>query len=87
MDAARQRALVRASATTRKQKDKEGASSSAPKSINKGMPKRKSDGKDDRPFKKELGVLVVDKKHKQPSLPKPVHGVGKGLMTETNPVI
>ena len=64
MDAARQRALVRASATTRKQKDKEGASSSAPKGINKGLPKWKSDEKDDRLFKKEPGVPAADKKPK-----------------------
>ena len=87
MDAARQRALVRASAAVRKQKEKEGASSSAPKGVTKGTSKQKSDGKDDHPLKKGQGILAGDKKKpKQPSLLKPIHGAGKGLMTETNPV-
>ena len=55
MEATKQRALVRASATTHKKDDKEegkeGASSSAPKVIGKGAPKRKAEGKDDRPLK------------------------------------
>ena len=51
MDAARQKALVRASATTRKkeeekkEKGKERATSSAPKVVEKGAPKRKLTGR------------------------------------------
>ena len=60
MDAARQRALVRASAAVRKQKEKEGASSSAPKGVTKGTSKQKSDGKDDHPLKKGQGILAGD---------------------------
>ena len=54
MEATRQRSLVRASATARKKDDKgegkEGASSSAPKVIGKGAPKRNAEGKDDHPL-------------------------------------
>ena len=54
MEAARIRALVKASTATckKEEKGKEGASLSAPKVIEKGAPKRKADGKDDLPFKK-----------------------------------
>lgn len=51
MEAARQRALVRAAAASKK-KVKEGASSSAPKDVTKVPFKRKSEGKDDCPLKK-----------------------------------
>ena len=64
MEVARQRALVRASAVARKQKEKEGASSSAPKVVIKGSSKRKSEGKDDHPFKKGLVIPMVDKPKK-----------------------
>ena len=64
MEAARQRALVRASVVACKQREKEGAPSSASKGINKGTSRRKSDGKDDHPLKKGLGVPVVDKQRK-----------------------
>ena len=62
MEAARQRALVRASAAVRKkeekkEKGKEGASSSAPMVIGKGAPKRKVEGKYDRPLKKGMIAL------------------------------
>ena len=73
MDAARQRALVRVSTTVCKQNEKEGASLSALKGITKGTSKQKSDGKDDHPLKKGLGVPASDKKPKQPSLPKLGH--------------
>ena len=73
MDAARQRALVRVSTTVRKQNEKEGASLSALKGITKGTSKRKSNGKDDHPLKKGLGVPAGDKKPKQPSLPELGH--------------
>ena len=61
IEAARQKALVRALAMAHKQKEKEGASSSAPKGIDKGMSKRKSDRKDDHPLKKGSGIPAVDK--------------------------
>ena len=59
---------------------------SAPKVVTKGMSKRKNEGKDDHPHKKGSGTPVGDKPPKQPSPPKPNHGVGKGLMTVTGPV-
>lgn len=61
MEAERQKALVRASATTRKQKEKEGASTSAPKVITKGSSKLKNEGKDNRPHKKGSSTPVGDK--------------------------
>ena len=83
LEATRQRALVRAAATSKKKKEKDGASSSAPKDVTKGTSKRKSDGKDDRLLKKGPGIPASDKKPKQLSPPKPSHEDGKGLMTET----
>ena len=80
MEVVRQRALIRASAAECKQKEKEGASSLAPKGVGKAMSKQKSDEKDDCPFKKGLGVPVGDK---QPSPPKPSYRASKGLMTAT----
>ena len=77
MEVGRQRALVRVSVTARKQKEKDGASTSAPNIVSKGTSKRKSEGKDDCPLKKRLGTLVGNK---QPSPLKPSYGVGKGLM-------
>ena len=57
MEATRQRALVRASATVhkkeeKKEKGKEGVSFSTLKVVRNGASKRKAEGKDDRPFKK-----------------------------------
>lgn len=56
MKAVRQRALVKVSIVVckkeEKEKGKEGASSSIPKVVGKGMPKRKAEGKDDRLLKK-----------------------------------
>ena len=53
--------MVKALTTTHKkeekEKGKEGASLLAPKVIKKGAPKRKADGKDDRPSKKVLVTL------------------------------
>ena len=56
MEAAGQRAMVRAAMARKKEeekreKGKEGASSSAPKAIGKGALKRKADRKDDHPLK------------------------------------
>ena len=85
MEVARQRALVRAVATSKKKKEKDGASLSVPKDVTKGTSKRKNEGKDDHPLKKGQVVPVGDKPKK--SLPlKPSHRVGKGLMTSTSPV-
>ena len=86
MEAAKQRALIRASVTTCKQKEKEGASTSAPKVVGKGAAKQKSYGKDDLPLKKGPGTPAGDKQSKQPSSSKSSHEAGKGLMTVTGPV-
>ena len=67
---------------TRKQQQKEGASMLASKVVAKGTSMWKNEGKDDHPHKKGLGTPTGDKQPKQPSLPKPSHGIGKGLMTE-----
>ena len=85
MEETRQRVQVRAAATHRKEEEKkakrnEGASSSAPKTIGKGVPGRKVDRKDDRPSKKVF-VTPEDKLPKKPSPPKSSHRVDKGLMT------
>lgn len=86
MEAARQRALVRATAVNKTKKEKDKASSSTPKDVTKGVPKRKSEGKDDRPLKKGIGITIGDVKQKKLSPPKPTHGAGKGLMKGTSPV-
>lgn len=80
---AKQRALVRASAVVRKQKEKEGDSSSTPKGITNGSSKQESEQKDNRPLKKGL-AFPASGKPKKPSPPKPSHGAGKGLMTATS---
>ena len=89
MEAARQRALVRALATVRKkeknEKGKKGASSSTPKVIRKGVPKRKAERKDDRPLKKGL-ITPGNKQPKKLSPLKPSHGDGKGLMMAMGPI-
>lgn len=90
MEAARQRAQVRIAVAHRKKEEKKekgkgGASSSAPKVVGKRAPKRKADGKDDRPPKK-VSVTPKDKLPKKPSPPKLSHGAGKGLMTTSGPI-
>ena len=83
MEAGILRAFMRASAVMRKkmekerEKGKEGTSSLAPKVIGKGVPKRKAEGKDDRPSKKVI-VTLNDKQSKKLSPLKP--RVEKGLM-------
>jgi len=52
MEVARQRALVLAVAANKK-KEKERASSLTPKDVTKVSSKRKSEGKDDHPLKKD----------------------------------
>ena len=81
---------MRAAAARRKKEEtkakrKEGASSSTPKAVRKGAPKRKADGKDDHPPKK-VSITLGDKLPKKPSPPKPSHGAGKGLMPMLGPV-
>ena len=85
IEATKLRMQIRATAAHKKEegKTKEGASSSAPKAIDKGVPKRKADG-DDRPFKK-VSSTPEEELPKKPSLPK--HRAGKGLMTTSGPVI
>ena len=68
-----------------KEKGKEGVSSSAPKVVGKGVPKRKADGKDDRPPKK-VSITPGDKPPKKSSPPKPSHGADKGLMMTSSPI-
>lgn len=86
MEAAKQRALVRASVAAckkeegKKEKGKEGASLSAPKAIGKGAPKRKNYRKD-YCLSKKPSVTPREKQPKKPSPPKLSHGAGKGLMT------
>ena len=58
---------------------RDGASSSAPKVVGKGVHKRKADGKDDHPSKKPF-VTIWDKSLKKLMPPMTGHGVGKGLM-------
>ena len=79
----RQRALVKAVVVSKKKKEKDEASSLAPKDVTKGTSKQKNDGKDDRLLKKGSVVLAGNKPKKSSPL-KPSHGVGKGLMTSTN---
>ena len=64
MEVGRLRALVRQSATTCKQQQKEKSSASTSKVVAKGTLKRKNKGKDDHPQKKGVGTLVGDKHQK-----------------------
>ena len=48
---------MKASAAVHKKEEKEGASLSAPKVVGKGVPKRKAEGKDDRPLTKGTVTL------------------------------
>ena len=87
MDVAKQR--IRAAVTCKKEerlaKGMEEGNSSAPKSISKAS-KIKSDGDDTRPSKKTI-VIPSDAFPKGKSSLKPSHGVGKGVMTSSGPVI
>ena len=90
MEAARLTVQVRVAAVHKKGggggKEKEGTSLSAPKAVTKGAAKRNGDGKDDHPYKK-VSVTPREKLPKKPSPLKPRHGVGKGLMMTSGPVI
>ena len=68
-----------------KEKGKEGMSSLAPKVVGKGVPKRKSDGKDDRPPKK-VSATPRDKPPKKSSPLKSSHEADKGLMMTLGPI-
>ena len=84
MEAARKR--VRAVAARKMEEDKKtkaGESSSAPKTVSREATKSKNDGIDDR-LSKKASVIVGGKLPKKPSPKK--HGVGKRLMTATNPI-
>ena len=90
MEAVRQRAQVWVVAAwqTKEEENKtkgEGASLLTPKATGKGVPKRKDDGKDDRPLKK-VSITLKDKLPKKLSPPKLSHGVGKSLMMTLGPV-
>lgn len=90
MEVARQRVQVRAVVAQKKKEEEnktkgEGASSSTPKATGKVAPKRKANGKDDRPPKK-APVTPGDKLPKKSSPPKSSHGADKGLMTTSGPV-
>ena len=84
-----QKAQVKASTAHRKEKQKakgkEGVSSSAPKAVEKGVPKRKADEKDNPPSKK-VTVTPRDKLPKKSSPLKLSHDTGKGLMTMSSPI-
>ena len=84
MEAARQR--MRAAAARKKEEDKKtkaGESSSTPKAVSKEVAKRKNDGNDD-PSSNKASVTTGEKLPKKSSPKK--HGVGKRLMTATNPI-
>ena len=72
---------MQAIAAQKKEEEKiskgDGASSSAPKVVVKGAPKRKANGKDDRPYKKAT-LTPCRKLPKKPSPPKASHGQEKG---------
>ena len=91
MEAARQRAQVRAAAACRKKeekkaKGKEGAPASAPKVVEKEAPKWKANRKDNCPPNK-VSITLGDKLPKKPSPPKPSLATSKGLMTMLGQVI
>ena len=87
MDVAKQR--IRAAAARKKEerlaKGTEEGNSSVPKSVSK-VSKRKTDGDDDHPSKK-IVVTLGDASPKGKSSLKPSHGVGKGVMTSSDPVL
>lgn len=82
MEVARLRAQVRVVVACKKKeaKGKEGVSSSAPKVVDKGVPKRKADGKDNC-LSKRVFVTFGEKLPKRSSPSKPKHRVSKGRMT------
>ena len=87
MDVAKQgiRAAVARKKEERLAKGTEEGNSSVPKSVSK-VSKRKTDGDDDRPFKKAT-VTPGDTSPKGKSSLKPSHGAGKRVMTSSSPVL
>ena len=88
MDTAKQR--VRAAAARKKEEAKQAkgtdeGTSSAPEIVIK-VSKRKPDGKDDRQSKR-AAVTPRDVSSKRKSPIKPSHGLGKGVMTSSGPII
>ena len=87
MDVAKQR--IKATTARKKEerlvKGTEEGDSSAPKSVSKA-PKRKANGDDAHPSKKTV-VIPGDVSPKGKSSLKPSHGVGKGVMTSSGPVL
>ena len=87
MDVAKQR--IRAAVARKKEerlaKGTEEGNLSVPKSVSK-VSKRKTDGDDDRLFKKAT-VTPGDTSPKGKSSLKPSHGAGKGVMTSSGPVL
>ena len=78
-------AATRKKEEAKKAKGQEGTSLLVPTAVSKGSTKRKVVGEDDHPPKK-VAVNLGDA-HLKKSPPKPGHGVGKGMMTSTSPVI
>ena len=88
MEVAKQRmraAAARKKEEERKVKEKEGVSSSTPKTVAK-VSKRKPDENDDCPSKKVV-VTPGDMPSKKKSPLKSSRGAGKGVMTSSGPVI
>ena len=86
MESAKQRIRVVAARQKEEKRAKgELTSSSAPKAITKGPPKRKTDGKDSRPLKKV--TVTPGNKPPEKSTPASGHGAGKGVMTSSSPVL
>ncbi|KAL0009387.1 hypothetical protein SO802_010889 [Lithocarpus litseifolius] len=81
MESAKLRAQIKAAAERKKEKgkgkEKEGTSSSLPKVVIKGAPKRKGDGTEDHQPKRQA-ITPGGHPAKPPS---PKHSVGKGLMS------
>ncbi|KAK9996908.1 hypothetical protein SO802_021594 [Lithocarpus litseifolius] len=83
MESGRLKAQIRAAAAQKKKEEgKEGTSKHVQKAANKGAPKRKGDGDDDRQAKKPA-VTLGDASSK---LSPPKRGAGKGPMTAQGPV-
>lgn len=84
MEATRLSVHVTAAAAHKKEeekaKGKERVSSSAPKAVGKGAPKRKGDGEDEC-LSKKVSVTPEEKLPKKPSPPKSKHKAGTRLMT------
>ena len=88
MEVAKQRvraAMAHKKEEERKVKEKEGVSSSVPKTVAK-VSKRKPDENDDCPSKK-VAVTLGDMPPKKKSPLKSSRGTGRGVVTSSGPVI